>query len=212
VQFGLSCAAGGDICATSASDTNPYDPAFNAMFALPDGSLRPFLGSKRAPVQSVGVFAEDICAAEDSGVLCGNPGISPTTLISLNAFNQGFTGTMGSLYPARIVTKNQVRFIADTPTAVAVFGSPFGNVGRNTLRDGHTNSLNVSAFKIIKLSPRLTLQVHADFLNALNHPNYSSVDPFIDDAGLASEETGFANPKVFGVSNRRISFGAKLFF
>jgi hypothetical protein len=58
----------------------------------------------------------------------------------------------------------------------------------------------------------VTLQFHADFLNALNHPNYSSVDPFIDDAGRAAEAFGFANPRLFGFSHRTISFGAKLFF
>ncbi len=221
VQFGISCTAGGDICADPASDTNPYDPAFNAMFALPDGSLRPFLGSNRAPVQAVGIFAKDICASDKSGNLCGNPAISSTTLISLNQFNEGFTGTTtnssgqivsDSTHPARIVAKDQVRFIANTPTATAVFGTPFGNVGRNTLRDGHTNLLNFSVFKVTKLSEKLNLQFHADFVNALNHPNYSSVDPFIDDAGRASEATGFANPHLFGFSNRTISVGAKLFF
>ena len=221
VQFSISCAAGGDICAGPASATNPYDPEFNAMFALPDGSLRPFLGSKRAPVQAVGIFAKDICASNKAGNLCGNPAISSTTLISLNQFNKGFTGTTtdgsgnvvsDTSHPARIVAKDQVRFIANTPTATAVFGTPFGNVGRNTLRDGHTNLLNLSIFKVTKLSEKLNLQFHADFLNALNHPNYSSVDPFIDHAGLTSEETGFANPRLFGLSNRTISFGAKLFF
>jgi Carboxypeptidase regulatory-like domain len=221
VQFSLSCNAGGDICAPSPSDTNPYDPAFDAQYALPDGSLRPFLGSNSAPVQSVGIFAKDICASDNSGILCGNSAISPTTLISLNQFNNGYTGTKldssgraisDNSHPAQVVTKDQVRFIANTPTAVAFFGSPFGNVGRNTLRDGHINLLNFSAFKIVKLSERLTFQIHADFLNALNHPNYSSVDPFIDDAGRTAEKTGFANLLLFGVSHRTISFGAKLFF
>jgi hypothetical protein len=221
VQFSLSCNAGGDICASSPSDTNPYDPAFDAEYALPDGSLRPFLGSNNAPVQSVGIFAKDICRGDSSGILCGNSAISPTTLISLNQFNNGLTGTSldssgrvisDSMHPAQIVTKEQVRFIANTMTAVALFGSPFGNVGRNTLRDGHINLLNFSAFKVTKLSERLTLQLHTDFLNALNHPNYSSVDPFIDDAGRAAEATGFANPHLFGFSHRTISFGAKIFF
>ena len=93
VQFSLSCNAGGEVCAPSASDTNPYDPAFNAEYALPDGSLRPFLGSGDAPVQSVGIFAKDICASDNSGILCGNAAITPSTLISLNQFNNGFTGT-----------------------------------------------------------------------------------------------------------------------
>jgi hypothetical protein len=221
VQFSLSCNVGGDICASSPSDTNPYDPAFDAEYALPDGSLRPFLGSNNAPVQSVGIFAKDICASDSSGILCGNSAISPTTLISLNQFNNGYTGTKldtsgrvisDSMHPAEVVAKDQVRFIANTPTAVAFFGSPFGNVGRNTLRDGHINLLNFSAFKVTKLSESLTLQLHTDFLNALNHPNYASVDPFIDDAGRAAEATGFANPHLFGFSHRTISFGAKLFF
>jgi hypothetical protein len=141
-------------------------------------------------------------------------------LISLNQFNNGFTGTKrdssgriisDSSHPAEVVAKDQVRFIANTMTAVAFVGSPFGNVGRNTLRDGHTNLLNFSAFKVTKLSEYLTLQLHTDFLNVLNHPNYSSVDPFIDDAGLAAEAAGFANPHLFGFSHRTISFGAKLF-
>jgi hypothetical protein len=66
--------------------------------------------------------------------------------------------------------------------------------------------------RVPSLSESLTLQFHTDFLNALNHPNYSSVDPFIDDAGRAAEATGFANPHLFGFSHRTISFGAKLFF
>jgi len=221
VQFSVSCNAGGDICASSPSDTNPYDPVFNAEYALPDGSLRPFLGSNNAPAQSVGIFAKDICASDSSGTLCGNSAISPTTLISLNQFNNGFTGTKldssgrvisDSTHPAQIVAQDQIRFIANTTTAVAFFGSPFGNVGRNTLRDAHINLLNFSAFKTTKLSESLTLQIHTDFLNALNHPNYSSVDPFIDDAGRGAEASGFANPHLFGVSHRTISFGAKLFF
>jgi hypothetical protein len=221
VQFALSCNAGGDICASPPSATNPYDPDFDAEYALPDGSLRPFLGSKNAPVQSVGIFAKDICASDSTGTLCGNSAILPTTLISLNQFNNGFTGTTldstgrvisDSSHPAQVVAKDQVRFVANTMTAVSFFGSPFGNVGRNTLRDAGINVLNFSAFKVTKLSEHLSLQLHTDFLNALNHPNYSSVDPFIDDAGVVAETTGFANPSLFGFSHRTISFGAKLFF
>jgi hypothetical protein len=111
-----------------------------------------------------------------------------------------------------VVLKNQVRFIANTRTADQIFGSPFGNVGRNTLRTSKTNLLNLSIFKVTNISEKFRLQFHADFLNALNHPNFASIDPFIDDAGLTSEATGFANARVFGTSNRSISLGAKLFF
>ena len=220
-QSGLNCDSGGGACGGIPDAENPYDPDFNAAFSGPDGSLRPFLGSSAAPVQSVGIFANDVCAVDVDGNLCGSSTITPTTLISLNKFNSGFTGTMidaaGNTVPdpahaPSVVLKNQVRFIANTRTADQIFGSPFGNVGRNTLRTAKTNVLNLSIFKVTNISEKFSLQFHADFLNALNHPNFASIDPFIDDAGFASEATGFANPRLFGFSNRTISFGAKLFF
>lgn len=220
-QSGLNCASGGGACGGIADAENPYDPAFFAAFGGPDGSLRPFLGSSTAPVQSVGIFADDICAVDVAGNLCGSSTITPTTLISLNKFNNGFKGTMtdaaGNTVPdpghaPSVVLKSQVRFIANTRTADQIFGSPFGDVGRNTLRTSKTNLLNLSIFKVTTISEKFSLQFHADFLNALNHPNFASIDPFIDDAGLTSEATGFANPRLFGTSNRSISFGAKLFF
>jgi hypothetical protein len=111
-----------------------------------------------------------------------------------------------------VVLRNQVRFIANTRTADQVFGSPFGDVGRNTLRTSKTNVLNLSIFKVTNISEKFILQFHADFLNALNHPNFASIDPFIDNAGRVAEATGFASPHLFGFSHRTISFGAKLFF
>ena len=55
-------------------------------------------------------------------------------------------------------------------------------------------------------------------LNVFNHPNFSTVDPFIDDAGLAAEGTGFATPSLTtggilgagGIPGRSIRFGLTL--
>lgn len=219
-QSGLNCASRGGACGGIPDDVNPYDPQFNAAFAGPDGSLRPFLGAFNAPVQSVGIFAKDICAVDTNGNLCGNPAIRATTLVSLNEFNNGFTGTktdMGitipdPLRPASVVDAKQVRFIANTATADKVFGTPFGNVGRNSLRDSKTNVLNLSIFKTVEISDKFNIQFNADFLNAFNHPNYLTIDPFIDDAGLFAERVGFANPKVQTAGSRAIWFGLKFFF
>jgi len=220
-QSGLNCSSGGGACGGIPSTANPYDPQFNAAFAGPDGALRPFLGSSTAPAQSVGIFAEDICAADAYGNLCGSAAINPISLISLNKFNQGFTGTRTDAlgitlpdpqHPAVVVLQSDVHFIANTATAAGVFGTPFGNVGRNTLRDDLTNLLNLSLFKNTKISEKLNIRFHVDFLNALNHPNYSSIDPFIDDAGLFAEGIGFANPRVQPSMGRTIWFGLKLSF
>jgi hypothetical protein len=113
-----------------------------------------------------------------------------------------------------------VRFIANGATSNAVFGTPFGNVGRNVLSDFHTNIANITIFKTTNITEKVKFQFHADFLNVFNHPNYASIDAFLDDAGLASEFTGFANPYVQNggnivnpsAGNRSIRFGAKLFF
>jgi hypothetical protein len=138
--------------------------------------------------------------------------LNPKQLVSLNAINQGQGGAGGTL-----VTPNQVRFIANTPLANEVFGTPFGNSGRNIGRDFHTNILNLAIFKTVNISEKYRLQFHADFTNAFNHSNYSTIDPFIDDAGLASEFVGFANPYVqnggtLNNGTRQIRLGAKFSF
>jgi len=215
----------------SAGPGSPYDPTFNGAFiGFPDGALRPFWGNPSAPVQQVGIYAGDICATTTVGnYLCGSPTITPTTLVSLNSFNNGATGTttdsMGNTivdptHPATVVTNGQVRFIANTATAATVFGTPFGNVARNVLSDYHTNVANISFFKTTNVTEKVKFQFHADFINAFNHPNYQSIDPYLDDAGLHTEFTGFANPLVQNggnaispsAGNRSIRFGVKLFF
>ena len=91
-------------------------------------------------------------------------------------------------------TSKNVRFIVNGLEADTIFGTPFGNVGRNTLRGWKTNNVNLSLIKNIKFWERVSLQLHLDAQNAFNHlqPN-GGIDPFLDDAGLASLETGFAN-------------------
>jgi hypothetical protein len=114
------------------------------------------------------------------------------------------------------VTNKQVRFIANGAEAQTVFGTPFGNAGRNSLKDGKTNISNIGIVKSFKINERSTVQFRTTLLNAFNHSNYSSVDPFIEDAGISSFETGFATPSVFpnggGFGRRQIFFGAKVNF
>jgi hypothetical protein len=115
---------------------------------------------------------------------------------------------------ATVVTNKQVRFIANGGEAQTIFGTPFGNVGRNTLRDFDTNVANIGITKNFKINERATAQFRTTMLNAFNHSQYSSVDPFIDDAGLSSFETGFGNTSLYpnggAFGRRQILFGAKL--
>lgn len=233
-QNSLNCfPVTGPSCFATPASSSYYDLPFTNAFIGTDQSLRPFLGNSAAPVTTVGIFAGDGCHVDESGNLCGNSAITATTLISLNGINNGLTGVMpdpvnkGKFLPdpthaAVVVTNKDVRFIANTRTANTVFGSPFGNVGRNVLNDAMTNIGNFELFKTVSVKERLKVTWHMSMLNVFNHPNFFSVDPFVDDAGLAQEGSGFANPSLTsggirgggatGNPGRSIRFGLKIAF
>jgi hypothetical protein len=203
-QAFANCFSGGGACSPNGPG-NPYDSAYNLAFVGDDGALRPFLGSNSAPANAVGIYAADACnifgaPAVPNGPLVGpGCGLTANTLLSFNAINA--TGT------ATPVSTKQVRFITNGAEADAVFATPFGNVGRNTLRDYWTNSGNFALFKNFKIKERVTLAWHMQMLNVFNHPNFASIDPFIEDAGLTQLQTGFANPSLQNGGNRVIKFG-----
>jgi len=181
----------------------PYwDVAFNNAFAGNfDGGARPFIGSLSAPETQVGIYAADAC--NNFGVGCT---LAANQLISLNAINNG--DSVGT------PTANKaVRYIANGLEADTIFGTPFGNAARNSLRAWKTNNVNLSLIKNIKFWERVNLQLHLDAQNALNHlqPN-EGIDAFIDDAGLASLGTGFANTAVQTSPARVIRIGLLLTF
>ena len=181
----------------------PFDAAFIGTFE----TARPFLGSSSAPVTQVGIFAADACA------LFGGPscGLAPNALVSYNVLNQTGGAT------ATPTTTSAVRFIANGGEAQTVFNTPFGNAGRNILRDGATNVANFSVIKSFKINERSNVQFRATMLNVFNHSNYETVDPFIDDAGLSTFETGFGVPALSpnngngnGFGRRQVLFGVKV--
>ena len=127
-------------------------------------------------------------------------------MISLNAIECqrcGAADVHGNPIPLVSVQPNQVRFIANGGTADSVFGTPFGNAARNIVTDAITNTANASIFKRIKFSERASFEFHATALNLLNHPNFQSIDPFLEDAGLFSSFTGFGDPRVSNTTRPR---------
>jgi len=160
---------------------------------------RPFVGSASAPQQQVGIFAGDACAF--TGIGCTDPA---TNLISLNAINAAGTDVP--------VAKNQVRWIANGGEADAVFGTPFGNAGRNTAREYWTNQANFTLFKNFKVRERVNIQWHMTMTNPFNHPDFFGTSPFIENAGVTAYQEGFANPQLQNGGIRTIYFGLKILF
>ncbi|MGA9978024.1 MAG: hypothetical protein WBQ08_05270, partial [Candidatus Sulfotelmatobacter sp.] len=200
--------------ATSPIEDVAFDQAFNN--TVPD-VVRPFMGSPSAPVTQVGIFAGDACPTY--GVDCPTktnptPPIPVNQLLSLNGLNNGAVTQ---------VTNSQVHFIANGGEAETVFGVPFGNVRRNSVRDYHTNLGNFTLFKNFKFWERATLQWHMTMNNAFNHPNYGNTIPgintFIESAGAAGAGAAFADPTVQSdaalscpAGSRCVYFGMKVIY
>ena len=187
-----------------------YDNLFNGTFNGFE-TARPFLGNPSAPVNQVGIFCGD--AVKVGSLFVNTPNcavVGNNQLVSVNALNTNGGGTVA-------VTKDQVRFIENTGIAQQLFGTPFGNVGRNSVRDAITNVSNLSVYKKFKLGEHTAFEFHATAVNWLNHYNFSSVDPFLSDAGLIANGTGFGDPtttstlqNAFGY--RKIFVGGKITF
>lgn len=128
-------------------------------------------------------------------------------LVSVNSLNVN-----GPNSTPVIVTSNDVRYILNGGGAQAVFGTPFGNVRRNVEQDAITSIGNLSVFKSLKFSERVAFEFHATSLNVLNHPNFLSIDPFLEDAGLTSPGTGFGDPTVTNSQPRKLLFGGRITF
>ena len=206
-----------------------FDSNFFGTFAGVE-TARPFLGSMSAPQSSVGIFIADACDLFVTGSaptttsavpMCNTTKFSPTALINLGDLQKALVQTNfdPTTFTPTVIQNNQVRVIVNGFTAQTQFGTPFGNYARNLSTDAITNTSNVSVFKRIKISERTAFEFHATALNLFNHPNFQSVDPFVEDAGLALAGTGFGDPTVTNTvvpgsngSTRRITFGGKLTF
>jgi hypothetical protein len=185
---------------TAFTGKNYFDNSFLASFVGVD-IARPFVGNLSAPATAVGVFAGDACNIFGQG--CALP---VGQLISANAAND-------PVHPSAVpVTAQQVRFIINSNQSQKVFGTPFGNAPRNIAQDAISNVGNFTVNKKFKISERSAFEFHATMLNVFNHFNFNSIDPFVEDAGLNLQGTGFGNPSVTGATGRRIIFGGKFTF
>jgi hypothetical protein len=192
---------------------NFYDTAFVANFVGGVDTARAFTGNINAPSNAVGIFAGDAClrgvaGAAGTALTCALPA---TQLLSLNALNS--LSPIGAPQPSIVgVTANDVRLIMNARTAQQVFGTPFGNSPRNALADAPSNIANMTVIKGIKLGEKANFEMRLTANNAFNHFNFSSVDPFLNDAGKGQFGTDFANPAVTSANGRTVFVGARITF
>jgi hypothetical protein len=202
---------------------NVYDSAWVNAFVGNDVA-RPFMGSTSAPATAVGAFAHDACSATTFGCTAATVAqlnaLPANQLVSINALNHTDPATGVLAQSVVPVTNTQVRFIMNTGTAQSIFGTPFGNMPRNPLTDAKANLLNTTIYKSIKLGEKANFEMHLTLNNALNHFNFSSIDPNLEHAGLNFVQffgNGFAVPATTSTSiaqfgSRIIWVGGKITF
>jgi hypothetical protein len=180
---------------------NYYDQAFLGAFNSGVDTARPFLGNINAPATAVGAFAPDACNVFGTGCSIADP-------------NQ-----LVLLVDGTPVNKNQVRYILNSAQSQAVFGTPFGNAPRNSSQDAITNVMNFTVMKRVKMGEHASFEFRMSMLNALNHQNFASVDPFLEDVGDGRAFDGFGDPSLtnttypgYNNATRRINFGGTIRF
>lgn len=152
------------------SARNPYeDSTFMASFFGSQSHFRPFSGNPNAPKDRVAITDIDACVFYGfCGTGTGNLPIlrqSPTGFWLLNDLNR----TPRVFTP---VTINDVRFIVNGAGAALRFGTPFGNIGRNTFPGDRIESFDFSIFKTTRITEQVKIQYQLNLFNALNHPNF----------------------------------------
>jgi hypothetical protein len=213
----------GGVNSRLSANGNYFDTNFVNAFV--GDAARPFYGNVNAPASTVGIFCGDLVSLLGAAATnCASFGAGNNQLLSFNALNapqgcdprgflRGSACTTLNLVP---ITTNDARFIINMHTAQKVFGTPFGNVPRNPLVDAPSNRLDATIFKNIKMGERGNFEMRMTATNALNHFNYSSIDPNMEDAGLGTATSlfgvGFNNPAQTTANGRVVSISGKFTF
>jgi outer membrane receptor protein involved in Fe transport len=196
----------------SLASRNPYEDAgFMQAFFGAGSHFRPFEGNPNAPRDRVAITDVDACifygfcgGTEVGGKTIPNFQRSPTGFYLLNDINNS-PATNRKLTP---VSPNDVRFIANGAGAALRFGTPFGNVGRNTFRGDRTENVDLSVFKDFRITERIQLRYRLQMLNAFNHPDFGVPNSI----ALDTAEALFYNFQENDGGRRTISMGLRLSF
>lgn len=185
-----------------------------------DAAPRPFNGNPNADPSSVGITDVD-------AVLFGFTPTKNTTQGTFSLFVPSPTGfySLNQLLSAKKlvpVSRDDVRYIYNGPRAAEIFGTPFGDVERNSLMGPRINTLNTGFFKNTRIGERTTIQFRTEVFNLFNHPNpsYSSLgggtrpDNFLDGTITVNNQrfSSFNRSDLINSSRRIFQFGLRLIF
>jgi len=180
-------------------------------------ACRPFLGSASAAFNQVGFFCNGSAQCVDSTK-------TPLAAGTLVLFN---TGCVGSGAPCTPINSSQAHFIINNLEAATVFGTPFSPLGRDTQRGQPISTVNMSVFKNVKITERVTFQFQATAFNLLNHMWLGIPSVNVNNASASANGVTLFGSRLFntdggdtfagnnttdGILQRRLQFGGKIIF
>jgi hypothetical protein len=186
-------------------------------------ACRPILSNASLPITSVGQYCDGTVATCPTGAT----GTGALALGSLVNFTDPCFGTGGTASQCPVSPITGAHWIHNDPIAATYLGTPFAGVGRNTLRGQPISTANLSVFKNIKMTERLTGQLQVTAYNIMNTQFLGVPNPILDtiaDTVNGTPEflnTGFningggtfaGNTTTDGIAQRRLYFGFKLIF
>ncbi|HXG65432.1 MAG TPA: hypothetical protein VNO70_10005, partial [Blastocatellia bacterium] len=135
----------------------------------------------------------------------------PNGFYSFNELNNGRLVAVG---------RDQVRYIFNGPGAARIFGTPFGNVPRNSLKGPDINQVNAGIFKTTRINETVRIQFRTEIFNLFNHPNPGVglaagvggpiPSNIIENAGVTGG--AFAENSDIEYGRRIVQFGVKIIF
>jgi hypothetical protein len=168
-------------------------------------NLRPFSGNPNADRTAVGITALDAALQFLAPLPAGQ---DPNALYSLNELNR--TGNVVR------VSSDDVRYIFNGPGAALLFGTPLGDVIRNSAVGPKINNLNTGFFKNTTVSEGVRVQFRTEIFNLLNHPNPGYGAFFVGDSvpitTVDFAGIGFNDFKQLDSNRRIIQFGLRFIF
>ena len=113
----------------------------------------------------------------------GNPS-APVGTVGINLGGGNYVDANGNA-----IQRNAARYIVNNVNEELAQGTPYGNVGRNTVTGNSYNDADMSAFKDFHITERYNLQLQVNLFNALNRAYYGTPDVLLDDASTGNNAT-----------------------
>jgi len=179
-------------------------------------TCRPILSNASLPLTSVGQYCDGTVNT------CLTPGSTPYPLGTLINFTDPCFGSSAGTTPCAVTPISGAHWIHNDPIAAQVVGTPYGGVGRNTLRGTPISTANLSVFKNFRITERFTAQLQATAYNVMNVQFRGVPDPVLDDVAIGKFQntdynvngggTFAGNIITDGIGQRRLYFGMKFIF